>query len=78
MPAWRIFVLSTGLLILISAAPPPIPPISERVTFPSADGTTMLVGYLFRPQGEHPAKVPRCGHDARPSRGLLHRCRRRI
>ena len=43
---------------LMGAAPPPIPPLSERVTFPSADGATMLVGYLFRPQGPHAAKMP--------------------
>lgn len=42
----------------MGAAPPPIPPLSERVTFPSADGVTMLVGYIFRPQGPHAARMP--------------------
>jgi len=44
--------------LFLGAALPPIPPIAERVTFPSADRTTMLVGYLFSPQGPHPAKMP--------------------
>jgi len=43
---------------LMGAAPPPIPPLSERVTFLSADGATMLVGYIFRPQGPHAARMP--------------------
>jgi len=43
---------------LIGAAPPPILPLAERVTFPSADGATTLVGYVFRPQGAHAAKMP--------------------
>ena len=44
---------------LMGAAPPPILPLAERVTFPSADGAaTMLVGYMFRPQGAHAARMP--------------------
>jgi dienelactone hydrolase len=35
----------------------PIPPLAEQVMFPSADRTTMLVGYLFKPQGPHPARI---------------------
>ena len=46
------------MLPLIGAAPPPVPPLSERVTFPSADGATMLTGYLFKPQGPHAARMP--------------------
>jgi dienelactone hydrolase len=38
------------------AAPPG--PLPERVTFVSGDGTTMLIGYVFKPQGAHPARVP--------------------
>jgi len=49
-------VLVLGLCL--GAAPPPIPPLAERVTFPSADRATMLVGYLFRPEGPHPARMP--------------------
>ena len=55
-----------GLMVLfvcllapaMGAAPPPIAPIAERVSFLSADGATMLVGYVFTPQGPHAAKMP--------------------
>ena len=51
--------LSAFLMIqLMGAAPPPIHPISERVTFLSSDGSTMLVGYIFRPEGPHAARMP--------------------
>ncbi len=43
---------------LLGAVPPPIPPLAERVTFPSADRTTTLIGYLFTPQGPHQARMP--------------------
>src|SRR3954452_15284831 len=33
-------------------------PVPERVTFPSADGRTMLIGYVFKPQGQHAARMP--------------------
>lgn len=33
-------------------------PTPERVTFPSADGRTTLVGYLFRPEIEAGTRVP--------------------
>ncbi len=53
-------VVLAALLVLplMGAAPPPIPPLSERVTFPSADGATVLTGYLFKPQGPHAARMP--------------------
>src|ERR1700688_3081754 len=52
-------VLSACLLApAMGAAPPPIPPLAERVSFPSADGATMLVCYLFTPQGPHAARMP--------------------
>jgi carboxymethylenebutenolidase len=54
----RLLVLICLPVVLLDAAPPPIPPLAERVTFPSADNTTMLVAYLFRPQGPHPARMP--------------------
>jgi dienelactone hydrolase len=54
----RLLVLVCLPAVLLGAAPPPIPPIAERVSFPSADNTTMLVAYLFRPQGPHPARMP--------------------
>ena len=53
-------MLLSGFLmaLLMGAGPPPILPLSERVTFPSADGATMLTGYLFKPQGPHAARMP--------------------
>jgi carboxymethylenebutenolidase len=54
----RLLVLICLAVVLLDAAPPPIPPLAERVSFPSADNTTMLVAYLFRPQGPHPARMP--------------------
>ncbi len=33
-------------------------PLPERVTFSSADGRTTLVGYVFKPEGAHPARTP--------------------
>lgn len=41
-----------------AAVPPPLLPLSERVTFASADGHTMLVGYVFRPRISPGARVP--------------------
>jgi carboxymethylenebutenolidase len=58
---------SAGLIALASliasvfgaaAAPPPIGPLAERVVFASADGHTHLIGYVFKPEGSHPARVP--------------------
>ena len=40
------------------AATPQFGPAPDRVTFASADGHTALVGYVFKPQGAHPARVP--------------------
>jgi carboxymethylenebutenolidase len=54
----RLVLLMPLLALFLGAAPPPIPPLAERVTFPSADRTTMLVGYLFKPQGPHAARMP--------------------
>lgn len=41
-----------------AAAEPPSEPLPERVTFSSADGRTTLVGYVFKPEGAHPARTP--------------------
>jgi hypothetical protein len=54
----RFVVILFPVALLMGAAPPPILPLAERVTFPSADGATMLVGYVFRPQGAHAARMP--------------------
>lgn len=40
--------------LLVGATAPPLP---ERVSFLSADGATMLVGYLFKPKGPHAART---------------------
>jgi hypothetical protein len=37
---------------------PPSGVLPDRVTFASADGTTTLVGYVFKPEGAHAARVP--------------------
>ena len=54
----KLLLFAVPLAPALGAAPPPIPPIAERVTFPSADGATMLVGYLFKPQGAHAPRMP--------------------
>ena len=63
MPAPRSIRLAIGSLALLAiassvtlAAPPG--PLPERVTFMSADGATTLIGYVFKPQGAHPARTP--------------------
>jgi dienelactone hydrolase len=51
----------TALMVpfrLAAAAPPPLGPLPDQVTFPSADGQTKLVGYVFRPETAHPERVP--------------------
>lgn len=68
MKAWRhrpavwSVALSAGVAVLAAgmagAAGPPLGPLPERVTFASADGRTTLVGYIFRPEGPHPARTP--------------------
>jgi carboxymethylenebutenolidase len=50
-------------LILLAAGSGPVQaedegPVPERVTFPSADGRTMLVGYLYKPARMPAARVP--------------------
>src|SRR5262245_15006634 len=47
-----------GLLCLGASPLPPMLPLAERVTFQSADGATMLTGYLFRPQAPTAARAP--------------------
>ncbi len=45
-------------IIEATAAPTPLGLLPDRVVFPSADGRTTIVGYVFKPQGAHPARVP--------------------
>ena len=53
------FVAVTAAAVLSAAAsPPPIGPLPDRVMFPSADGQTTLVGYVFKPEGPHAARSP--------------------
>jgi carboxymethylenebutenolidase len=49
----------TVLLMLVTSPAQAAPAAPETVYFPSADGTTEIVAYLFRPQtpGPHPAVV---------------------
>ena len=57
--ATRLVAIAALALPFIGAtvAPPSGPP-PERVTFASADGHTMLIGYVFKPQGPHSARAP--------------------
>jgi dienelactone hydrolase len=48
----------TALGMASANAAPPSGPLPDRVTFASADGQTKLVGYVFKPQGPHPARMP--------------------
>jgi dienelactone hydrolase len=58
--ACRRVALATALgLVSLGARPaPPMLPLAERVSFPSADGATTLTGYLFRPERPTAAQVP--------------------
>jgi carboxymethylenebutenolidase len=50
-----------GIVVLarpLAAQPVPPRPIAERVEFASADGRTMLVGYLFQPAAQPGTPVP--------------------
>lgn len=53
-----IFAIIFGLLSLGAAPLPPMQPMAERVTFPSADGKTTLTGYLFRPETRTAGAAP--------------------
>ena len=45
----RLIGILTAIAIMFSALGTRAATIPERVTFPSADGRTMLIGYLFAP-----------------------------
>jgi carboxymethylenebutenolidase len=49
-----------ALLLALAAAPAPTQDddLPERVSFPSADGRTMLTGYVYRPRDTGNARVP--------------------
>src|SRR5258708_13684328 len=54
------FVAVTAVAVVsVAASPPPsLGPLTDRVVFPSADGQTSLVGYVFKPEGPHAARTP--------------------
>lgn len=57
---WTSLPVTAVLCVQLSgaAAAPMLAPLPERVTFASADGHTLLVGYVFKPRGPHPARTP--------------------
>jgi dienelactone hydrolase len=52
------FAATVGGISLGAAPLPPMQPLSERVSFPSADGVTTLTGYLFKPESTSAGRVP--------------------
>src|SRR5215469_1569667 len=58
--AARLITLAALVMPLMGATapPPPLGPLPDRVVFASADGHTNLIGYVFKPEGPHPARVP--------------------
>src|SRR3954447_22861826 len=47
-----------GAVLAVGMAEAAAASLPERVTFASADGRTTLVGYVFKPEGPHPARMP--------------------
>jgi dienelactone hydrolase len=56
--ATLILLAAFAVLCFRGATSAPMNPLPERVTFQSADGSTALVGYLFKPEGPHAAQFP--------------------
>lgn len=54
----RFAAVTAAVVLSVAASPPPIGPLPDRVVFPSADGQTTLVGYVFKPEGPHSARSP--------------------
>ncbi len=52
------FASALGMLSLGAKPLAPMLPLPERVSFPSADGTTSLTGYLFKPETRPAANAP--------------------
>jgi dienelactone hydrolase len=52
------FASSLAFLSLGASPLPPMLPLPEKVSFPSADGATVLTGYLFRPETKAAAQAP--------------------
>jgi dienelactone hydrolase len=55
---WLVAIVAMMSGVAGACAASPSGPLPERVTFASADGHTTLVGYLFKPEGPHPARTP--------------------
>ena len=58
LPLSRFVAVTAAVVLSVAATPPPIGPLPDRVVFPSADGQTTLVGYVFKPEGPHSARSP--------------------
>jgi dienelactone hydrolase len=56
--AFAVAIIATMSLIGAANGASPSGPLPDRVTFASADGKTTLVGYVFKPEGAHPARTP--------------------
>ena len=57
-PAASLPIVAAIIGVLAADAASPSDALPERVTFASADGHTTLVGYLFKPEFPHPARMP--------------------
>lgn len=55
---WFVAIVAIMSCVVGAYAASPSGPLPERVTFASADGHTTLVGYVFQPEGPHPARTP--------------------
>jgi hypothetical protein len=56
--SWFVAVTAVVAQSMAASPPPPLGPLPDRVVFPSADGQTSLVGYVFKPEGPHAARTP--------------------
>src|SRR5438105_11803486 len=56
--SWIRLIISVAVLSLGAARGTAAQGLPERVTFPSADGATTLVGYVFRPINASASRVP--------------------
>jgi dienelactone hydrolase len=57
-PARLVALGALAIALMGASPPPPLGALADRVTFPSADGHTTLVGYVFKPEGTHPPSTP--------------------
>lgn len=57
-PSRALLLLAAVLAAAFNSLPASAETVPERVTFPSNDGKTTLVGYLYLPQAQHAARAP--------------------